>query len=334
MVKVHERRRVEEILCDVVSSTLHGELTRFEPLAGGYVGKVYRVTVERGIAEQDVVVKLTQSQWEVPLDAEDVNDRVYGSRSSNFEPAYQLLKKHRIPVPKFFGSGVLEHDRVHYLVLEFLEGVDVRSSLAHGQGNFTGLHEAVGTMLGKMHRITRPYHGWLAMKKSSALDWESAFFTSLRSRLETASKHSKEIKARYRSIASFIEDNRKHWTQPKRFVFSHTDGFQGMAKRADKRWAITGIIDIEDHQFTDQRFVLAGHELSLEYEGRTLPKVFWDAYQKQTSVDPSFHKLKNVFKLYYLLTWIDSWVNGDGKGRTRERVAVEKRLEHMITMTF
>ena len=42
---------------------------------------------------------------------------------------------------------------------------------------------------------------------------------------------------------------------------SHTDGFSAVLKQREVDWQVLGHIDVEDMQFTDRRFVLAGFEL-------------------------------------------------------------------------
>jgi hypothetical protein len=63
-------------------------------------------------------------------------------------------------------------------------------------------------------------------------------------------------------------------------------------------------VDIEDHQFTDPRFVLAGLELGHALEGRVIPDEFWQSYRKLARVGPDFTAHGTIFQAYLLLTWI------------------------------
>ena len=73
-----------------------------------------------------------------------------------------------------------------------------------------------------------------------------------------------------------------------------------MLRKAGGAWTLAGVVDIEDHQFTDRRFVLAGLELSHTWHGRTVPPAFWDAYGH---APPDHERFKPLFQLYYLLVW-------------------------------
>ena len=104
-------------------------------------------------------------------------------------------------------------------------------------------------------------------------------------------------------------------------MFSHTDGFQGVLKNAGG-WTLLGVIDIEDHQFTDQRFVLAGFELSRLFYGLPIDPAFWDAYAGLKPIDPSYAAFKPLFQTYYLLVW--TWV-------FRGRLSLLERAVHLLT---
>ncbi|HEY3887850.1 MAG TPA: hypothetical protein VGL73_04695, partial [Caulobacteraceae bacterium] len=84
---------------------------------------------------------------------------------------------------------------------------------------------------------------------------------------------------------------------------------QGVMARRGGGWTLRGVIDIEDHQFTDQRFVLAAFELGHAVNGHDVPPDFWAAYTAGRPLDPSYATFKPLFQLYYLLVW--TWVLKD-----------------------
>ena len=161
-------------------------------------------------------------------------------------------------------------------------------------------------------------------------DWKSAFFESVLSHLSRSSKHNAFIRDNKALMETFISQKKKTWVDPKKFVFSHTDGLQAMAKFEGGSWELQAIIDVEDNQFTDQRFVLSGHELSLEFSKRSVLPEFWEKYQLHTHIDSSFPDLKNLFKLYYLMCWV-SVANEGWRGNPEEKSKAIARLEQLIT---
>jgi fructosamine-3-kinase len=268
------------------------EKTGAEPLAvsvltGGQVGRVYRADT----AEGRYVVKFVGAAEEGAFSDEARDDRVYGSRWSNLLPAYRLLRESGIATPRLHAFGTLENG--HYEILDYLEG---------DPDDFSAeWFAALGTSLGSIHRITRPYQGWVGMGEPHAESWVEAFAGSLESRLSGAEpfleKPLHEAAARLIGAAAKI-------SEPEAFVLSHADGFQGVLTTAGGRWTLLGVVDIEDHLFCDPRFVLAGLELPHALEARTVPDEFWENYKVLAHLDPDAAGDKTIFQAYYLLTWI------------------------------
>jgi fructosamine-3-kinase len=94
------------------------------------------------------------------------------------------------------------------------------------------------------------------------------------------------------------------WIDPSRFVLSHGDGLQGMLVQVANGWALSGVIDIEDHRFTDQRFALAVHELEMSLGQALLNDSFWAAYLRHTTLDINYSQFRPLFQLYVLLDWL------------------------------
>jgi hypothetical protein len=57
-----------------------------------------------------------------------------------------------------------------------------------------------------------------------------------------------------------------------------------------------GTLRIEDHHFVDPRFVLAGYELDLHYEGREVPVAFWEGYGRFKPVPASEAQCERHFR--------------------------------------
>ena len=265
-------------------------------VSGGYSGSdIFRVITDT----HDLVVKF-------PAMSESTGtpeDRIYGSDAKNFLPAYNLLKEHNLPVPHLYEHGIVEGKE--YIVMDFLEGVSVREHLAHNNdAPLDSLHAQVGTLFGREHTITRSYFG--SVEATHGDRFVDVFAQAFSVELNKLKDFVDE--ALYIRIKSFVEEHLPHLDEPKQFVLSHLDGFQGIAQGDD-----ISIIDIEDHQFTDQRFVLAGYELSLEIEGKQASEAFWSAYKAETSVPENYAATKNLFQLYYLIVWMRVAMNEEGK---------------------
>lgn len=265
-------------------------------MSGGYSGSdIFRVKTDA----HDLVVKF-------PAVNESTNapeDRIYGSDAKNFLPAYNLLKEHGLPVPHMYQHGVV--DGKEYVVIDFIEGVSVREHLAYNNiASLEPLHAQVGSLFGKMHTITRSYFGNIEAKSNDRFGdvFAQAFDVEL-GKLKGLVDEALSTR-----IVAFVTEHLPHLDESKQFVLSHLDGFQGIAQGSN----IT-IIDIEDHQFTDQRFVLAGHELSLEIEGKQTPESFWNEYKAETSIPKNYFNTKSLFQLYYLIVWMHVGISEEGK---------------------
>jgi fructosamine-3-kinase len=283
----------EDLVRRLVHEELGVEARVIGGLTGGEVGRVFRAETDGG----SYVVKLVAGGREPAFADESPSQRVYSSRWSNLRPAHALLRAEGVATPRLLASG--ERDGSRYAILDYLDGdPDDRSP---------EWFACVGASLGQLHRITRSFQGWVDMQQPYAESWSNAFAGSLRSWLVRATPHlptalHAAVAARAREMAAALDD-------PPAFVFSHTDGFQGVLKKHGGVWTLLGVVDIEDHQFTDQRFVLAGFELSHAIEDRTVPAAFWSAYAAQAPVSPSYAAFRPLFQIYDLLVW--SWVFRD-----------------------
>jgi len=288
--------RQEAEAAALVRERLGAEPRAVLPLAGGEVGHVFRVDTDGGA----YAVKFMRDRAAPSLADEPVDDRVYGSRWSNLGPASTLLAARGIPAAAVRATGVLPERGLSYAILDFLDG----DADDHSPAWFA----AVGAALGALHAIARPYQGWVDMPAPYPTPWRVAFGESFRRRLaETAPLLPPSLGD---AIAARAEPRLAALDEPTTFVFSHTDGFQGVMSRGSGEWGLLGVIDIEDHQFTDQRFVLAGFELGQAVNnGRVVPAAFWRAYTAAKPVDPTYATFKPLFQIYYLLVW--AWVVQD-----------------------
>lgn len=319
---------------------LNGILLTANPIAGGHSGFVYGADVaiagDVGQVERTVCIKLTPWFAELAYDALPVGERVYGTRLSNFDAAYEIMRTAGIAVPMLYASGTVGGDEADgnphffYQIMDLVEGVEVRTFLAQGEHHaMDALHSLVGVTMGRLHQVTRDYDGWVAQSAPYVTGWKEAFFTSFQAVIERACDVNDAMRVNRSKLDAFLHGHEASWTPPTEFVFSHVDGFQGMARHIDDEWHLTGLIDIEDHSFTDARFALAGHELSLSFEERDAPDAFWAGYQRFKPIPSSYLTLRNFHQLYYLLDWLPGCY-GNWRGKPEAQASTIRFFEETI----
>lgn len=295
----------EEVIANIVEKEFNQEPLSVKDLSTGYAGYVYAVKLAMETGEKEFAIKLMNAEPEPSFAEEHNNTRVYGVRWSNLKPCRDALASGDVPVPEIYSIGKTDDGRMHYAVMELLKGESIREFLATSDHpDMLGLHALTGTYFGKAHAIQRNFQGWVSKDQPYAKAWKDSFFESLESRFVTLAQKNSYAQDQLGKLRAFSEKKQQEWVEPKYFSLSHTDGFQGMAEFKSGKWAFSGVIDMEDHQFTDQRLTLAGHELSLEYEHRTAPQVFWDSYLKEVRLPEAYADTKDLFQLYYLTSWL------------------------------
>jgi hypothetical protein len=241
-----------ELIQHIVQTHLDGTAERILDRSPGFSGSfVYEVDVTAPTGRVPCIVKLIPD-W--PEDT-DVTNRVYGSGAASFPAAYALLQGAAIPLPQLYASLVPRPGLPFYCyVMERLPGDDLYILRARLDGPAQARLDArVGHYLGTIHGITRGYDGWADVPVPPSLQWRDAFFTALHMILERACVHT-EIFQQRRELVETFNRYAATWIDPPRFVFSHGDGLQGMWSPTASGWTLSGVIDIEDHRFTDQRF--------------------------------------------------------------------------------
>jgi|SRR3989344_264451 len=283
-----------------------GKFLKSRSVNGGHTGFVYEVDVKLNLKIYKFIVKLSKIIGAWSLKEERPEQRVYGGRSRSFENVYKLLINNKIPTFKLLSYGLPTKEVPYfYQVLSRLEGFSIREHLTLSNcANKNNLLKLSGTELGKLHLITRSYDGWVGQKKPYTIKWKDSFLKALDIRLHHFLKSNYLSLQQKQELIFFIKEKKRKWTNPKEYVLSHVDGLQGMAEYRNKKWIFSGHIDLEDYRFTDQRFVLAGLEIGSNYSIKDAPRDFWEGYLKFKKVDRSFHVLKDLFKLFYFMSWI------------------------------
>lgn len=290
------------LIQSIIQTYVGGTVERIVDCSPGYSGSfVYAVDVVSPTRQLPCIVKLIPD-W--PDDAE-VTNRVYGSRAASFRTVYALLQQHAIPLPRLYTTLAPQPELPFYCyVMERLHGDDVQTIRARLSGTSQAhLDAMIGQHLGMIHCITRSYDGWADLPTPHPLRWRDAFFTALHTILDRACIHS-VIAQRRQQIVQTFDQYAAAWIDPSQFVLSHGDGLQGMLVPNGTSWILSGVIDIEDHYFTDQRFALAVYEVSI---GHTpLHDSFWEAYQQHTILDKTYTQYRPLFQLYVLLDWLNN----------------------------
>jgi hypothetical protein len=319
------------LLTQIIEQELGGALLHAKEITGGYAGYVYVVRAAVEGRPRTVCCKLTpletpRNAWLAPVDV-----RVGGSVIDNLPGAYALLAQAGFRLPELYASGRLEAgEPLAFQVMELLEGISIREFVAYGEHErMEPLHELAGETLGRLHSVVRAYDGLCDQPAPDPLGWKAAFFASLQNVLSRASDRNTVLRRNAGTIERFVSRQEALWTNPAEFVLSHIDGLQAMARYTNECWTLTGLVDIEDHRFVDPRSALAGYELSLHYEGRTLPAAFWRGYGRFKRAPASYLSLRNLFFLYDLLGWLCGCYE-DWRGPPERRAPTLSHFEALI----
>ncbi len=294
-----ETQTPERLATAIIKQELGVEPTSITPLGMSIGGSVLKVETEKGV----FVVKLIAHEPPEAIQDEDVSDRVYGGRWTEFQPALDAMKKVSLPLPTIHATGYTDDGSRCFILMDYVAGESVREYMSEADTD-DNLHRVIGETFGKLHGITRNYQGWVSMQMPYDTSWGEAYFLAFHNRLDEIERHSYLPTNTITNLRTFVATQKEMWVEPTTFVLSHLDGFQGIASKQGEEWSVDGIIDIEDHQFTDQRFVLCGHELAMETEGKKLPESFWKGYRSTKEIDPTFNQNISLFKLYYLSVWL------------------------------
>lgn len=324
---MNEHQRVVKLLVN----NLGYRAIEIVDITSGHSGFVYKV---KTASDQTLVIKLTPPQEEMPLGEELVDYRVHATRLTNFPAAFKLFQEKKLKTFNLFDYGVPSTQiPFYYQAMSFLEGSSIREFLTHGAfDKIYNLEKVTGEAFARLHQTTRSFDGWVNQVTPYKLPWSQAFFISLESRLaKSILINSGFINKNISQINKFISAKLKAWSDPKEFVFSQLDGLQAMAKLDQESWEFSGYIDIEDHKFTDQRFVLAGFEYALELEGRTLTDSFWKAYEGIKEVDSSYRRLKGLFQLYFALAYLPILFENGWVESSNQKLVMIKRFEKLIS---
>ncbi|MAG35412.1 MAG: hypothetical protein CL878_04080 [Dehalococcoidia bacterium] len=319
---------------DILGTHLGATLLSSRRVSQGHSGFVYVTDVALDGVDGSLVVKLNRMHGTASIETESVDARVYAGHSAGLEAVHRLLTLHRIPTYRLLAHGRPTSDLPYvWHVMTCLPGLSVRAHMAYAKGvDLEPLHKVAGEALGKLHTISRPYDGKIDQTQPYALSWQRAFFQSVRHKLNNVVNLDLPWFGHLANrIAQIIDDTERIWRPPSAFVLSDMNGLQGMAQYADGDWTFTGHIDLEDYRFRDPRMVLAGCEVSLEFEGRQAPPAFWQGYRRFKEVESDYDKIRDVLKLYFLLEWLPYVYEADWRGNPSDREAVVQKFRTAIS---
>ncbi len=304
----------------LIKQIFPGKVVSARSVGLGYGGNVFVVKLHGD--EKERVVKFVANHKEPVIGKESTTERVYGSRWDNFSPSYELLRKRGLLIPRLFHVGLTKNGKFHFVIMEYLKHENVPR-------NNESVQILIARALSNLHQIKRRYQGWVHQKKPYRQAWKEAFMDSLKKHLHETQRHHLFEKTLQSTIQQFIHQKELILDEPRSFSFSHLDGFQGMMAKTAKGYAFAGFVDIEDYQFTDQRFALAGVELSYLMNNSHLLDVFWREYQKRVIIPQTYERLKGLFQVYYLLVWRcvfhDYW-----HGAASDRKKVIKKVTQLL----
>jgi hypothetical protein len=300
---------VFEPLRIVVEWRLGGTLLEAGRLEGGYSGgSLYHVRARLEGDERRFVVKLGRVHGAPVVPDAAADARVYAARSWSHAPTHALLRERGLPVYDVLGESFPDDEVPYFWVaMSLLEGVDARGHRARDPDEDAAFQRCCGEALGALHAVGRPHDGPVDRETPYTLPWTEMFFRSLNGRVrESLDLGSRAVREHERLLRGWIDARRRRWVPPECYSLSQMDGLQGLARREAGGWRFQGHVDLEDFAFMDARFPLAGCELDAEgVRGRRpVPVPFFEGYRSRCAIDPSYVDARDLFKLYYLLSWL------------------------------
>lgn len=290
----------------LIPTYLNGTAANIVDRSPGFSGsRVYAVDVATATGQRPCIVKLVpdwgdEHTWPV---ADQLTNWVYGGHAAGFGATYTLLQHHAIPLPHVYAALAPQPDVSEFtFLLERVAGDDVERVRTRLRGPALARFDAVvGAQLGTLHRITRAFAGWADQPTETTRPWRETFFAAFAIILERACVHA-ALAQRRQQLEHLLAQYAEAWRDPASFVLSHGDGFQAMVARRGTGWTVSGVIDIEDHRFTDARFALAVYELEA---GRIpLGEAFWAAYLQHRVLESDYEEVRPLYQLYVLLDWL------------------------------
>ncbi len=199
----------------------------------------------------------------------------------------------------------------------------IRDHVAYSAPMEDSLHLLVGHTLGRLHGIKRSYPGWVALEEEDSWDWAENFFASLENRIQAAVSRRPKLAAREDALSAYVEAARSAWLGPDFFSLSRGDGIQAIIHRDRDEWSLSGLIDVEDHFFTDRSFALAALDLIWP-----ISPAFRAAYEVHSSWPANIPQTKGIYQLYLLTTWLSVMVDfALRSGRSTSEVeSLEERI--------
>lgn len=289
----------------IVNFKIGGKFLNSQRILGGHSGCVYTINVKLNSKINKYIIKLSNIIGSKSLKSEKNEQRVYGGHSKSLVGVYNLLKKNNLKTFTLIShSSPSKEIPYFYQLISKLNGFSIREHLVINKINKKELFELAGIEFAKLHLITRGYDGWIEQKTPYEISWKESFFSALDLRLKYLTDNKYFNEKDLKKLTHFIKSKKEKWTTPKKYVFSHVDGLQSMVEYKKNNWIFNGHIDLEDYRFTDQRFVLAGFEIGANYSTKEANVNFWNGYLKLKKVDDSYEQLKDLFKVFYFMSWV------------------------------
>lgn len=319
----------------IVTAQMDGKVTDIKRFSAGYSGIVFSLDVTKNEQVKKVVLKLNDEyRGRDRIEDETFHDRIYAANYRSFEKVYELVRNRGILTYDLLASARPTAEiPFFYHLMSLLEGESIREYLTNPKAvDVDSMYGVAGREFAQLHTITRNFDGWAGQERPYTQDWRSAFLQSLQSKWEDVDELPNQFVSEISPAAKeYMKKVGDRLDTPDQFVLSHIDGLQAVAEHVGNEWQFRGHIDLEDYAFTDQRFVLAGFELAVAFDhDLVVPQTFWDGYNSVRGVDPSYDEFKDLFKLYYLLSWFPMVYEKNWRGNPEDRDRVIGTFEKLL----
>lgn len=290
-------------------SLLNPEL---ENLSMGYRGYVFGTSLRN----RKIVIKVSPYQEESHYEKETFHSRIYGSRQSEYVSVESLLNRYNIQTPETLFYDTPEILGVGPCIVRVQRRLEGIPSTFHKDYLLKELNEydlkkyffSLGEIDATIHQITRPYDGWVGMEKPSSISYEEAYFGAFTELINFLRENHGLDVINFDKIVDYVSHTRKYWEPSKTFVLSPNGLFQGLLSQDQGKWKLNGVIDLEDHHFTEERLCLVGFDIHQEEFSTELFTEFWSGYESIQKISPNYYETRNLYVLFFYLSWLKTYV--------------------------
>jgi fructosamine-3-kinase len=264
------------------------ELAEFTPLAGGSINTTLLLCLKDGTR---VVLKITPHRV----------DRAYEDEAMQLA----LLAGAGVPTPRVhhLHGGSLDAP-FSYLVMEFVEGVDLNSARGRCSPEaFDGLQADLAAVMLRLHAVSGEHFSRISRRDVPAFSTWHAFYRDVFDAIWNEVEKSHVLPIKQRKCVHKLHEHLEHYLAyagtPRLLHWDVWATNVLAAPDGDGRWHVTALLD------PNCKFGCPEAELAYMDLFHTVTPVFFKAYQQDHKLPAEYHQVrKPIYQLYSLLNHV------------------------------